>query len=49
LKKENVRFDLLGTVKGKNLVIKDAKKTVVNLPVNSLRECWSRPLWKFMG
>ena len=49
LKKEHIQFNLLGLVNGKNLVIKDSKKIVIDLPVHVLRECWSRPLWKFMG
>jgi phosphoribosylformylglycinamidine (FGAM) synthase-like enzyme len=49
LKKEHIKFNLLGVVKGKHLVINDSKKIVIDLPVHVLREWWSKPLWKFMG
>jgi phosphoribosylformylglycinamidine synthase len=49
LKKENVQFWVLGTVGGAHLLIQDEKNTVVDLSVDSLRECWRTPIWKFMG
>ena len=49
LKKEHVTFTLLGKTKGKHLVIQDNKKTVIDLGVDVLRECWRKPIWNFMG
>jgi phosphoribosylformylglycinamidine synthase len=49
LQKDQVPFIFLGTIKGKNLVLKDQKKTVVDLKVEVLRECWRKPIWEFMG
>ncbi len=49
LKKEHVMFTLLGKTKGKHLVIQDNKKTVIDLGVDVLRECWRKPIWNFMG
>jgi phosphoribosylformylglycinamidine synthase II len=49
LKKDHITFTLLGKNKGKHLVILDNKKTVIDLDVDELRECWSKPIWSFMG
>lgn len=49
LQRDHVRFIALGTIKGKNLVIKDEKKTVVDLKVDVLRDCWRKPIWELMG
>jgi phosphoribosylformylglycinamidine synthase II len=49
LKKDHTTFILLGKNKGKHLVILDNKKTVIDLDVDELRECWSKPIWSFMG
>jgi phosphoribosylformylglycinamidine synthase II len=49
LKKEQVSFTLLGKIKGNHLIIKDNTKTLVNLSVDVLRECWRKPIWNFMG
>jgi len=49
LTKEHVTFTLLGKTKGKHLVIQDNKKTVIDLGVDVLRECWRKPIWNFMG
>jgi phosphoribosylformylglycinamidine synthase len=49
LKKDHVIFLRLGTIKGDHLIIKDEGKTVVDLHVDVLRECWCRPIWDFMG
>jgi len=49
LQKEKVSFILLGKIKGDHLMIKDAGKTIVNLSVDALRECWRKPIWDFMG
>jgi len=49
LKKEHATFTLLGKNKGKHLVIQDKKKTVIDLGVDVLRECWTKPIWNFMG
>ncbi|MCX6670648.1 MAG: hypothetical protein NTX92_01840, partial [Euryarchaeota archaeon] len=49
LKKDDVSFILFGKTKGDHLIIKDGTKTVVNLSVDVLRECWRKPIWDFMG
>ncbi len=49
LKKDQVDFILLGKTKGDHLIIKDEGNTIVNLSVAVLRECWSKPIWGFMG
>ncbi|MBN1861755.1 MAG: phosphoribosylformylglycinamidine synthase subunit PurL [Candidatus Thermoplasmatota archaeon] len=49
LKKELVPFFLLGIVQGKQLVIHDKGKTVVDLAVDKLREWWRKPIWGRMG
>lgn len=49
LKKGHATFTLLGKTKGKHLVIQDKKKTVIDLGVDVLRECWRKPIWDFMG
>jgi phosphoribosylformylglycinamidine synthase len=49
LKKEHVTFIHLGIIKGKNLVVQDKKKTVIDLAVSVLREKWRTPIWNFMG
>jgi len=48
-KKEHVSFTLLGKTKGNHVVIQDGKKTVINLGVEVLRECWRKPIWNSMG
>jgi phosphoribosylformylglycinamidine (FGAM) synthase-like enzyme len=49
LKKDLITFTLLGKTKGDHVVIQDNKKTVIDLGVDVLRECWSKPIWNFMG
>lgn len=49
LKKEGASFILLGKTKGHHLIIKEGTKTVVDLKVSILRECWHKPIWEFMG
>ncbi len=49
LQKEKISFIFLGTTKGDHLSIKDDEKTVINLGVNVLRDCWQKPIWDFMG
>ncbi len=49
LKKQHVRYSLLGKTKGNHLIINEGKKTVVDLSVDILRECWRKPIWNFMG
>jgi phosphoribosylformylglycinamidine synthase II len=49
LKKEKVFCTLLGKTNGNRLVIQDNKKTVVDLVVDVLRDCWRKPIWNFMG
>lgn len=49
LQKDQVDFILLGKIKGDHLIIHDGKKTVVDLTVEFLRNCWRKPIWSFMG
>jgi phosphoribosylformylglycinamidine synthase len=49
LQKDHVGFILLGKTNGEHLIINDDAKTVVNLSVDVLRECWRKPIWDFMG
>jgi phosphoribosylformylglycinamidine synthase subunit PurL len=49
LKKDKVLFTLLGKTKGRHLAIQENKKTVVDLDVSVLRDCWQKPIWNFMG
>lgn len=49
LKKDQVDFILLGKTKGDYLMIKDEGNTIVNQSIAVLRECWSKPIWGFMG
>ncbi|MBN1281207.1 MAG: phosphoribosylformylglycinamidine synthase subunit PurL [Candidatus Thermoplasmatota archaeon] len=49
LKKEHVPFVVLGKTTGNHLSVQDNKKTVVDLGVDVLRECWQTPIWKVMG
>ena len=49
LKKDRVCFIMLGKINRDHLTIKDEGKTVVNLSVSLLRECWKKPIWNFMG
>jgi phosphoribosylformylglycinamidine synthase subunit PurL len=49
LEKDHVGFILFGEIKADHLIIHDGKKTVVNLNVDVLRECWRKPIWGFMG
>jgi phosphoribosylformylglycinamidine synthase len=49
LQKNKVPCILLGKVTGNHLVVQDDKKTVIDLPVEMLRECWRTPIWNFMG
>jgi len=49
LKNKKVFYVLIGEVKGKNLVIKDNKKNVVELEIKTLTECWKNPIWDTMG
>ncbi len=49
LKKEQVSFTLLGKTIGNHLIIKDDRKTFVNLSIDILRDCWRKPIWNFMG
>jgi phosphoribosylformylglycinamidine synthase len=49
LQKDFVSFILLGKTQGNHLIIKDDAKTVIDLDVDVLRECWRKPIWEFMG
>ena len=47
-KKHKTPFVKIGEVKGNNLIIKDNSK-IVDLKVDGLRQCWSKPIWDIMG
>ena len=49
LKNKKIFFLCIGEVKGKNLVIKNNKKIVIDLNVKTLRKCWNNPIWDIMG
>jgi len=49
LKNKKMFFVCIGEVKAKNLVIKDNKKNVINLDINTLYKYWSKPIWDIMG
>jgi phosphoribosylformylglycinamidine synthase II len=49
LEKKNTPFVCIGETNGKNLVIKDNKKTIMDLDVKVLRDCWKNPIWDIMG
>jgi len=49
LKNDHVCFILLGKTKGDHLMIKVEGKTIISLSVAVMRECWSKPIWDFMG
>lgn len=49
LKNKKVFFVCIGEVNGKNLVIKDNKKIVIELNVKTLRDSWNNPIWDMMG
>ena len=49
LKNKNIFFICIGQVKGKNLVIKNTKKIVIESDIKTLRDCWKNPIWDLMG
>jgi phosphoribosylformylglycinamidine synthase len=49
LRSKQVPFVCIGEIQGKNLVIKDNKKIVVELGVKALRDCWKNSIWNIMG
>jgi phosphoribosylformylglycinamidine synthase len=49
LDKKNTPFVQIGETDGKNLVIKDNKKIIIDLDVKILRGCWKNPIWDIMG
>jgi phosphoribosylformylglycinamidine synthase II len=49
LKKNNTPFLKIGETKAKNLLIKDNKKTLVNLKISVLRNLWKNAIWNIMG
>ena len=49
LKSNSVSFVCIGFIGGKNLIIKDDKKTIINLDVKTLRDSWRKPIWDVMG
>jgi len=49
LGKKNTPFIHIGETHGKNLVVRDNKKTVIDFDVKVLRDCWNKPIWDIMG
>jgi len=49
LKNKKIFFICIGQVKGKNLVIKNGKKIVIESDIKTLRDCWKNPIWDLMG
>jgi phosphoribosylformylglycinamidine synthase II len=49
LKNKKVFFVCIGKVNGKKLVLKDNKKIVIELDINTLGYCWKNPIWDIMG
>ena len=41
-------FNFIGETKGKKLVIKDDKKIVFDLGLDTLRHQWKNPIWDIM-
>jgi phosphoribosylformylglycinamidine synthase len=49
LKKNDTTFALIGKTIGKNILIKDDKKILLNQKVSTLRDIWKNSIWKIMG
>ncbi len=49
LRKEKTPFVKIGEVKGKNLVIKDNKKILIDLKIKDIRKIWKEAIWDIMG
>jgi phosphoribosylformylglycinamidine synthase len=49
LKNNNITFTIIGITKGKNVLIINNKKILINQKVNILRELWKNSIWKIMG
>jgi phosphoribosylformylglycinamidine synthase len=49
LEKNKTPFVKIGNVNGKNLVIKNKEKTIINQPVSKLRDVWKNAIWNIMG
>jgi phosphoribosylformylglycinamidine synthase len=49
LKKENTPFVKIGKVKGKNLIIKDNQKKLIDIKVKDIRDIWKHTIWDVMG
>ena len=48
-KNKKVFFVCIGKVNGKNLVIKNNKKIVIELDIKTLGNCWKKTIWDIMG
>ncbi len=46
---KNIEIKYLGSVTGKDLVIRDGGHTMIRIPVEKLRESWVKPLHEKMG
>ena len=49
LKNKKIFFICIGQVKGKNIVIKNGKKIVMESDIKTLRDYWKNPIWDLMG
>ena len=49
LKKHDTSFIKIGKIKGKNLVIKDNSKPIINQKVSVLSDIWKNEIWNIMG
>jgi len=49
LKEAQVPFSCIGDTGGDRLIITKGKKPLIDLPVSTLRDCWKKTLWDYMG
>ena len=49
LKKQKTPYIKIGETKGKNLVIKDNGKVLINLKIDEIRKIWKNAIWDIMG
>ncbi|MCX6665375.1 MAG: phosphoribosylformylglycinamidine synthase subunit PurL [Euryarchaeota archaeon] len=47
--KKHAPFICIGKTKGLSLIITDNKKTVIDMTIPSLRDCWAHTIWNTMG
>jgi phosphoribosylformylglycinamidine (FGAM) synthase-like enzyme len=49
LKENKTPYIKIGETKGKNLVIKDNGKVLINLKIDEIRKIWKNAIWDIMG